>query len=101
MADLKTVAQTAEIEPGSAKVVEANGREIAIFNVEGSFYAIDNVCSHKGGPLGEGLLEGEVVTCPWHGWRFDVKTGHCLTNPMAKIKLYPLKIENGEIKLTV
>jgi len=99
MGNLTTVAKTSEVEPGAAKVVQANGREVAIFNVDGEFYAIDNVCIHKGGPLGEGMIEGEVVTCPWHSWRFNVKTGACLANPMAKVKTYPIKVEDGEIKL--
>jgi nitrite reductase (NADH) small subunit len=101
MANLMIVAKTAEISPGGAKVVEANGREIAIFNLDGSFHAIDNACVHKGGPLGEGMIEGEVVVCPWHNWRYNVKTGACLANPSAKVKSYELKVENGEIKLAV
>jgi len=99
MPNVTTVAKTTDIEPGAGKIVEANGREVAIFNVDGCFYAIDNVCIHKGGPLGDGSLEGEVVTCPWHGWRFNVKTGACLANPAAKVKAYAIKVENDEIKL--
>jgi nitrite reductase (NADH) small subunit len=101
MANLMTVAKTEEISPGGAKVVEADGREIAIFNLDGSFHAIDNTCVHKGGPLGEGMIEGEIVVCPWHSWRYNIKTGACLANPSAKVKAYELKVENGEIKLAV
>lgn len=96
-----TVGKTEEIASGSAKVVEANGREVAVFNLDGTFYAIDNLCVHKGGPLGEGAVEGEVVTCPWHSWRYDIKTGACLANPAAKVKTYEVSIENGEVKLTI
>jgi nitrite reductase (NADH) small subunit len=59
---------------GTILVLE-NGQEIALFCLEGQFYAIDNICPHEGGPLGNGELEGAVVTCPWHGWQFDIKTG--------------------------
>lgn len=101
MSNLMTVAKTTEIAPGNSKVVEANGREIAIFNLDGNFYAIDNTCIHKGGPLGQGTLEGEDIVCPWHSWRFNVKTGVSPVNPAAKVKTYDLKIESGDIKLAV
>ena len=76
-------AQTYDIPPGTGKVVETNGRSIALFNVEGTFHAIDNTCTHRGGPLGEGELQGTIVTCPWHGATFDVQTG-AVTGPPAR-----------------
>jgi nitrite reductase/ring-hydroxylating ferredoxin subunit len=78
------VAQTSELLPGSGKVVEADGRSIAVFNVDRTFYAIDNTCTHRGGPLGEGELNGESVTCPWHGANFNVKTG-AVTRPPGQV----------------
>lgn len=76
-----------------------NGREIALFNVQGKIYALDNACPHMGGPLGEGELEGCVVTCPWHGWQFDVKTGACLNMPGDDSTSLPLEIRDHEIYL--
>jgi nitrite reductase (NADH) small subunit len=61
------VAKTGDLSPGQGKVFQAEGQTIALFNVDGSFYAIDNTCTHAGGPLGEGGLVGDEVTCPWHG----------------------------------
>ena len=74
------VASVNDVPPGSSKEVIVGGRVVALFNVEGTFHALDGVCPHAGGPLGEGTLAGSVITCPWHGWQFDVTTGtHCLT----------------------
>jgi nitrite reductase (NADH) small subunit len=69
------VAAAAAIPPGRAKAVMVGDREIAVFNVEGRFYAIEGTCPHQGGPLAEGWIDGHVVTCPWHAWSFDVRTG--------------------------
>jgi nitrite reductase/ring-hydroxylating ferredoxin subunit len=92
------VAETRELAPGTGKVVEADGRSIALFNVEGTFYAIDNTCTHVGGPLGEGELDGETVTCPWHGATFDVKTG-AVTGPpaMTSVSRYAVKVEGDNV----
>ena len=92
------VAQRSELSPGTGKVVEANGRKVAIFNVEGAFYAIDNTCTHRGGPLGEGVLNGELVTCPWHGAKFNVKTG-AVTNPPARagVRTFPVRVEGNDV----
>jgi nitrite reductase/ring-hydroxylating ferredoxin subunit len=97
MGDFVRVASTAEVKPGQAHVVEVNGKTIAVFNVDGTFHAIDNTCVHRGGPLGEGDVEGSVVTCPWHGWQFNVTTGECLKNPAAKVEVYQVKVEGEDI----
>jgi nitrite reductase (NADH) small subunit len=74
------VAAVSDIPPGSAREVTVGERVVALFNVEGTIYALDGLCRHAGGPLGNGTLQGEVVTCPWHGWQYNVKSGqHCLT----------------------
>ena len=86
-----------EVKSGKGKVVDVNGHKIAIFNDNGNFHAFDNMCPHRKGPLGDGALDGGIVTCPWHGWRFDVKTGKCATMPIS-LKRYPVKIE-GDIVL--
>ena len=98
MSKMVKVAQTDELSPGSGKVVDADGRNIALFNVEGTFYAIGNDCTHKGGPLGEGELNGNIVTCPWHGAEFDVETG-VVTGPPANkgVGRFPIKVEGDDV----
>ena len=81
MAEFVKVADRSEILPGCKKLTEVDGRAIAVFNVAGSYYAIDDVCTHDGGPLAEGDLEGSEVRCPRHGARFDVRTGQALCFP--------------------
>ncbi len=86
-----------EIPPGTAKELTAAGRIVALFNVDGTFYALDGVCPHAGGPLGQGQLNGCVVTCPWHGWQFDVTTGrHCL-NTRIEHPTLPVKVEGDDV----
>jgi len=96
------IAQTSELSPGTGKVVQADGRAIALFNVEGTFYAIDNTCTHRGGPLGEGALSGDTVECPLHGAHFNVKTG-AVTNPPARagVRSFPVKIEGNDVLVEV
>jgi len=91
------VARKGDIEVGQGIVAETQGVPLAIFNVGGSFYAIHNLCPHRGAPLGEGELSGSEVTCPWHAWQFDVKTGQNLDNPDSKVKTYPVKVEGDDI----
>ena len=82
------VAGTADIAAGAGIVA----------SVDGTFYVIDNTCKHRGGPLGEGELEGDTVTCPWHGWQYNVKTGVCLTKDGIKMDCFAVKVEGGDIK---
>ena len=91
------VAETADLEPGQGRVVEAGGRTLALFNVDGTYHAIDNACRHRGGPLGEGELDGRVVTCPWHGYRFDVTTGRNAVNPAVAVACYPVTVEASAV----
>ncbi len=95
------VAKEGEVQPGKGKAVSAKGRPIALFNVEGNLCAIDNTCKHAGGPLGEGALNGCVVTCPMHGWKYDVKTGQCLTVPAFRQQRYTVKVEGGDVLVEV
>lgn len=99
MSEFVRVAATDDVKPGSGMVAEVNGKTIALFNVDGKYHAIDNTCVHRGGPLGEGDLEGDVVTCPWHGWQFNVTTGTCVNNPSARVTSYPVQIEGSDIKV--
>jgi nitrite reductase (NADH) small subunit len=91
------VASVAEVPPGEGRVVEVGGQTLAVFNVDGQFYAIANTCLHRGGPLGEGELEGPVVTCPWHAWRWDVTSGANVNNPAVKVACFPVSVDNGQI----
>jgi nitrite reductase/ring-hydroxylating ferredoxin subunit len=97
MGNLVRVAAASELLPGQNRVVKADGVEIALFNVDGSFHAIGNVCRHRGGPLGEGSLDGLVVTCPWHGWEYDVTTGAVLTNPALKVPVYRTEVKGDDV----
>lgn len=81
MAERLRVASLAEVPPGTGRQVQLGGRTIGVFNLDGTLYAIDGTCTHRGGPLGEGELVGNVVTCPWHGARFDVRNGAVLGPP--------------------
>ena len=102
MADFVKIATTAEIPPGSVNVDQVDGRQIAVCNVDGTFYAIDDVCTHDDGPLAEGYLEGDELECPRHGARFDVKTGQALTLPaVMDVTSYPVQVEGDEIKVQV
>jgi nitrite reductase/ring-hydroxylating ferredoxin subunit len=91
------VGEVADIGVGEGRVVEAEGRTLALFNVDGAFYALDNSCAHRGGPLGEGDLDGTVVVCPWHAWRWDVKTGANVNNPAVKMACFPVSLDGGSV----
>lgn len=95
------VAGTGDLKPGENKVVSVDGAEVALFNVDGEFFAISNTCLHRGGPLGEGFLDGDVVTCPWHGWKFNVKTGVSPVVPTAKVATYQVRIEGENILVAI
>jgi nitrite reductase (NADH) small subunit/3-phenylpropionate/trans-cinnamate dioxygenase ferredoxin subunit len=91
------VAEAAEVPDGEARVVDVAGRTLALFNVGGTFYALDNACPHRGGPLGEGDVDGAIVVCPWHAWRWDVRTGSNTNNPAVRVACYPVSVEQGSV----
>ncbi|HKZ00704.1 MAG TPA: non-heme iron oxygenase ferredoxin subunit [Pyrinomonadaceae bacterium] len=102
MAEFVNVAKTAEIAPGQAKMVEANDKKIALFNVDGSFYAIEDTCTHAGGPLSEGELDGPRVTCPWHRSIFNVTTGEVLGPPAGRgVTRYNTRVEGDDVGVEV
>ncbi len=102
MGDLIEVAKTNDIEHGTGKPIEVEGREIALFNCEGIYYAIDNQCTHVGGPLCEGELEGHKIICPWHGAEFDVRTGDVLGPPAEEsVKSYRVEVDGDSIKIEI
>ena len=88
-----------EIQPGASQVVHCNDEEVAVFNVDGELMAVSNRCPHRNGPLSRGHLEGATIRCPLHGWLYDLKTGQCLNQPTAKIKLFSAKIKRGQIEV--
>lgn len=90
-----------ELPPGSAKEVEHEGRIYALFNIDGVISAIDGICPHQGGPLVDGEIEGTGVLCPWHGWKFDVRTGKSPLGPKIKQPVYEVKVEGNDIFVSV
>ncbi len=97
MANPIKIAAVSDIPEGTGKTVEAGGKKIALFNLDGKFYAIDNTCKHRGGPLGEGELIGTSVICPWHGWEYDVTTGKNLDDDSIQLGCYPVKVEGEDV----
>jgi 3-phenylpropionate/trans-cinnamate dioxygenase ferredoxin subunit len=95
-----TVARVGEVPPGSVKVVRVDDQEIAVFNIAGTYYALEDVCTHDGGPLAEGLIEGGEVECPRHGARFDIRTGAVLTMPATlPVPTYAVRVVGDEIQV--
>lgn len=91
------LADAATIVPGQSAEVVADGKIFAVYNVDGVFHVIDGICPHAGGPLGKGTLRGNIVTCPWHGWQFNVSSGqHCLNQRICQTA-YAVRIENGRV----
>ena len=95
------VADVSDIPPGTARVVAVQKVEVALFNLEGAIYAIDNMCQHAGGPLGEGKIKDDVVICPWHGYRYHIKTGQYVKNQAMSVACYQVKVEDGKISVSV
>jgi len=101
MAEFVRVSALSDIPPGAGKCVEVNGKPIALFNIDGMVFAIDNECLHRQGPLAEGELEGHVVTCPWHGWQYDVRTGENVFDRALRLETYEVVVEDGEVKVVL
>jgi len=101
MARFVKLANVSELPVGSAREVEFEGRIYALFNIDGVISVIDGICPHQGGPLADGTMEGTTVICPWHGWRFDVRTGSSPFGPKIKHPVFQVKIENDDILVEV
>lgn len=86
---------------GEAKEISCGERVICVANVNGTISAMDNVCLHRGGPLGQGVIEGDKLVCPWHGWQWNPKTGEAAHNPNARLAVYPLKIEDQSVMIEI
>jgi 3-phenylpropionate/trans-cinnamate dioxygenase ferredoxin subunit len=94
------VVEAAEVNPGERILIEIDGEPIAVFNVDGKFYAIGDVCTHDDGPLGDGELDGYQVICPRHGARFDVRTGKAMALPaVIDTPWYPVRVEDGWVEV--
>ncbi|MFB6096565.1 MAG: Rieske (2Fe-2S) protein [Haloferacaceae archaeon] len=117
MSERVEVAPVAEFDPGERRFVTAGGRPVGVFNVDGEFYAVENVCAHEGGPVCEGKLQGALVgeyvepgeriveefsdtpalSCPWHGWEYDVTTGEHLGDPSVSLATFDVVVEDGTV----
>jgi nitrite reductase/ring-hydroxylating ferredoxin subunit len=101
MSQRHRVASVSDVAPGTGKEFVVAGRIVALFHLDSGFHALDGICPHAGGPLAQGFIRGDVVTCPWHGWQFDVTTGrHCL-NPQLCQPSFPVTIEGDDIFVDV
>jgi 3-phenylpropionate/trans-cinnamate dioxygenase ferredoxin subunit len=102
MAEFVTVARTSDIPAGEVRVYNINGKELAVAHTDEGFFAIDDVCTHDGGPLGEGYVEDCQIECPRHGARFDLKTGKAVTLPaVIGVTAYPTRVEGDEVQVEV
>ncbi|HSE01680.1 MAG TPA: non-heme iron oxygenase ferredoxin subunit [Burkholderiales bacterium] len=100
MSDWITVARAGELAPGSHRVVDVDGAAVVVFNLGGQYFAIEDVCTHDGGQLTGGTVEGEEIVCPRHGARFSIRTGEALTAPAYEpVAKFPVRVENGMIQV--
>jgi nitrite reductase (NADH) small subunit len=90
-----------EVPAGTIRELQIDGKVIALANVDGKFYAIDNVCLHRGGPLAEGQLRATSVTCPWHGWEYDVTTGETIMNRAVSVQTYKVEVRGDDVYIDV
>ena len=103
MSEFIKVANTSDLPAGQAAVVELGGRTIALFNVNGEFFALDNTCMHRGGPLGEGFVDKNNLTvqCPWHGWIYSLSTGASPFDSMARVEKFEVRVEGDEVRISL
>ena len=101
MSQFVKAAETTEVQPGDCLGVKVEGVFIGIYNIDGNYYAMNNICPHLGGVLTYGFFDDDVVTCPLHMWEFDVKTGNCLWPEQEKLPTYPVKVEGNDILVDV
>ena len=95
------VARVEDIPPGTVRPLRAGEEDIAVAHCNGGFYAVQGHCLHLQGPLGHGELEGCVLTCPWHGWQYDVRTGENEFDRAIKLRCYEVRVEDGDVKVAV
>jgi len=101
MAEFVRAIAASDLPPGQCTETTVAGTPVALYNVDGTFYATSNVCLHRGGPLGQGMLQGPEVMCPWHAWSWNVTTGENAANGTLKITTYEVKVEAGQVFVKV
>jgi nitrite reductase/ring-hydroxylating ferredoxin subunit len=103
MSEFIKIASTSDLPAGRAIMVEVSGRTIAVFNVNGALYALDNTCMHRGGPLGEGFVDQNNLTvqCPWHGWVYSLASGASPMDSMAKVETFDVRVEGEDVKIAL
>ena len=101
MAEFIRAIAVSDLAPGQCTQANVGGTPVAIYNVDGAFYATSNTCLHRGGPLGQGMLDGAAVMCPWHAWSWDVTTGENVANAELRIPTYEVKVEDGHVFVKV
>ena len=101
MPEFVTVARVEDVPPGELRTVRAGDEEIALAHVDGAFYATQAACIHLQGPLGQGWLDGTVLTCPWHGWQYDVRTGENEFDRAIRLRTYEVRVEDGNVRVAV
>ena len=102
MGEFVKVAKADELKPGQVRLVEVKGKDIALFNLEGEFFALDNACTHEQGSLADGEVDGDRVICPLHGAEFDIRTGEVLLPPAYDdVEIYPVRVTGGDVEVEV
>jgi nitrite reductase (NADH) small subunit len=99
LADFVDVGRTGEFTPGRGKMVVVSGRHVALFRLGDEFFALDNLCLHRGGPLCEGPVANNVVTCPWHGWSYEIKTGMMVQDPRVGVSRHDVRLEGDVVSV--
>lgn len=102
MSEYVKLTTTSELPPvGEAREFEINGKMICLANTGDGLAAMDNVCVHRGGPLGQGVVDGNKIICPWHGWTFDLNTGAATHDPHARVRTFPVKVEGEQVLIAL
>jgi nitrite reductase (NADH) small subunit len=98
-AEFVSVGSVSEFTPGQGRMVVVNGRHVAVFRLGNEFHALDNMCLHRGGPLCDGPIDGNVVTCPWHGWSYVITTGTMVQDPRVGVSRHEVRIEGDRVSV--
>jgi len=99
VAEYRTVCRIEELPPGSSRLFRADGKDVALFNVDGTLFAVEDTCFHAGGPLHEGSVVGTTVICPWHHWEYDLRDGSCSLNPHHALARYEVRVVDGLVEI--
>ena len=98
-AEFVQVGRVGDFMPGRGRMVIVDGRHVALFRLGDEFHAIDNLCLHRGGPLCDGPIAEGVVTCPWHGWSYEIRTGTMVQDPRVGVSRHEVKVDGGEVSI--